>query len=213
MWASLAERAQPLFSFSPLPLGEAERVRRTRYMWPSHFVEAAAMTAKPEQNPLLAPNWDDTLGLPPFARIKPEHFLPALETAMADHLKAIDKIVAAPSASFDNMIGPFETSGLPLNRVAGAFFHLAGVDTNDQIQAIERDIAPKLARHHSQIYLNEALFRRIDDHWTKRDRLGRQPPAKTRRMRHRRATLMAVRHPFTVWRRARNRSKSPLFAS
>jgi peptidyl-dipeptidase Dcp len=129
------------------------------------------MTANPQQNPLAAA-WDDTLGLPPFARIKPEHFVPAFETAMAERLKAVDAIVAAPSVSFENTIVPLETSYLPLNRVAGAFFHLAGVDTNDAIQAIEREMAPKLARHTNQIYLNPALFRRIDELWKKRDKLG-----------------------------------------
>jgi peptidyl-dipeptidase Dcp len=123
-------------------------------------------------NPLLAQSWDDTLGLPPFGRIKPEHFVPAFETAMAGHLAAIDAIVKAPAATFDNTIVAFETSGLPLNRVAGAFFHLAGVDTNDAIQAIEREMAPKLSRHNSAIYLKEALYKRIDDLWQKRDKLG-----------------------------------------
>jgi peptidyl-dipeptidase Dcp len=130
------------------------------------------MTTTADQNPLLESTWDDTLGLPPFARIKTEHFAPAFETAMADHRKAIDRIVAGPAATFDNTIVPLETSRLPLNQVGTAFLHLAGVDSNDEIQAIERDVAPKLARHHSQIHLNEALFRRIDGLWKQRDRLG-----------------------------------------
>src|SRR6478609_8455402 len=129
------------------------------------------MTAT-QDNPLLAASWDDTAGLPPFGKIKPEHFQPALATTMSEHLAAIEAITASPAATFDNTIRALEVSGLPLNRVASAFFHLAGVDTNDAIQAIERDVAPKLARHNNQIYLNEALYRRIDGLWRRRETLG-----------------------------------------
>ena len=131
-----------------------------------------------ESNPLLADSWDDTLGLPPFGKIKAEHFQPAFATAMTAHLTAIDAITAGSAATFDNTIRALEVSSLPLNRIGAAFFHLAGVDTNDQIQAIERDIAPRLARHNNQIYLNEGLYRRIDDLWRRREALGLSPEQK-----------------------------------
>src|SRR5947209_20367759 len=92
-------------------------------------------------NPLLAP-WNDGLGLPPFARLRPEHFPPAFATLMAEHLSAVDAIVAAPSITFANTVRALEIARLPLDRVAAAFFHVAGVATNDAIQEIERDIAP-----------------------------------------------------------------------
>jgi peptidyl-dipeptidase Dcp len=135
------------------------------------------MTSTATANPLLS-SWDDTLGLPPFAGIRPEHFAPAFEKTMAEHLAAIDAIITAPQATFANTIRALETAGLPLNAVASAFFHLAGVDTNDAIQAIERDIAPKLSRHSSAIYLNTALYAKVDHLWRQRETLGLSPEEK-----------------------------------
>src|SRR5579864_9431295 len=98
------------------------------------------------ENPLLEP-WDANLGLPPFDSIRPEHFSPAFAQVMAEHLAAIDAVTAAPSITFDNTVRAIETAKLPLDRITAAFFHLAGVASDEQIQAIERDISPKLARH------------------------------------------------------------------
>ena len=64
--------------------------------------------------------------------------------------------------TFANTIEGLERSGRSLDRVASVFFNLAGAHTNDELQAIEREIAPVLARHRSETYLNEALFKRID---------------------------------------------------
>src|SRR5262249_52964037 len=96
----------------------------------------ATTQATTKHNPLLAESWDDTLGLPPFAKVRPEHFPPAFTATMAAHLEAIDAITAARTPTFDNTIVALEVSALPLNRIGAAFFHLAGVDTNEQIQAI-----------------------------------------------------------------------------
>jgi peptidyl-dipeptidase Dcp len=123
-------------------------------------------------NPLLA-EWTSPLGLPPFDQIKPEHFRPAFDTEMAAQLAAIDRIAVDPSpATFDNTIVPLELSGLGLDKVAAVFFHLASADTNDALQAVERDISPLLARHGNAIFLNEALFRRIEAVWKARENLG-----------------------------------------
>ena len=59
---------------------------------------------------------------------------------------------AAPS--FDNTIAALEKSGRELERVANVFFVLAGADTSDEIEAIERDVSPLLARHNNAFYLN-----------------------------------------------------------
>ena len=65
-------------------------------------------------------------------------------------------------ADFANTIEALERSGRSLDKVASVFFNLAGAHTNDELQTIEREIAPILARHRSETYLNEALFKRID---------------------------------------------------
>src|SRR5690348_1439114 len=123
-----------------------------------------------EKNPLLAA-WDGPFGLPPFEQIQPEDFPPAFPAALAEHQREVEAIAADPAEpDFANTIAALERSGRSLRRVAALFFVLAGADTGDAIEAIERDIAPALARHRSAIYLNEKLFdrvatlhRRIDD--------------------------------------------------
>ena len=108
-------------------------------------------------NPLLAA-WTGAFGLPPFAEIRPEHFRPAFDRALAAHRAEIDAIAAERGrADFDNTIAALERGGRALERVANVFFVLAGAHTNDAIQAIEREISPLLARHCNALYLNPAL--------------------------------------------------------
>ncbi len=113
-------------------------------------------------NPLLAP-WTGPFAAPPFAAILPEHFPPAFDAALAEKRGEIAAIAVDPEpASFANTIEALERSGERLDRVAAVFFNLAGAHSNDALEAIERDIAPVLSRASSEIYLNEALFARIE---------------------------------------------------
>jgi peptidyl-dipeptidase Dcp len=120
-------------------------------------------------NPLLG-EWSGQAGLPPFDRIRPEHFRPAFDAEMRGQLAAIEAILRNNSGNgekpgFDNTIVALELSGLGLDRVAAVFFHLSSADTNAALQAVEREIAPLLARHSNEIFLNEPLFRRIEAVW------------------------------------------------
>src|SRR6187551_3925213 len=124
------------------------------------------------QNPLLS-KWAGALELPPFEAIKPDYFRPAFERALADHRIEIDAIAENPASSdFENTIAALERSGRTLERVASVFFVLAGADTSDEIEAIERDISPLLARHNNALYLNRALYSRIADLYDRRDELS-----------------------------------------
>ena len=113
-------------------------------------------------NPLLEP-WTTPFGLPPFDRILPEHFVPAMRAAMEENLAEIAAIATDPAApSFANTMEALERSGRALGRVTSTFFNLVSSDATDAMQAIERDMAPALARHHSAIMLDQGLFGRID---------------------------------------------------
>ena len=126
-------------------------------------------------NPLLRP-WTGPFEAPPFAEIEPAHFRPAFDAALAANVAEIDAIAKNPDApSFANTIEALERSGADLDRVSSVFFNLAGSDSNDALQAIERAMAPILSRHSSSIYLDADLFRRIDDLWARRDTLGLSP--------------------------------------
>ena len=114
-------------------------------------------------NPLLA-RWTAPFEAPPFADIRPEHFRPAFDAALAEHRREIDTIADASGIpTFANTIDAMELSGASLRRVAPVFFNLVGAHATDALEAIERDIAPVLARHRNAIYLNDALFRRVAD--------------------------------------------------
>src|SRR5215813_9631063 len=105
--------------------------------------------------------WSTPFGLPPFDRIRPEHFPPAFDRAMAEHdaeIAAITGLAAAPT--FANTIEALERGGRLLDGVSRVFFNLESSETNDALEAIARDYAPKLAQHQTQIALDEALFGR-----------------------------------------------------
>src|ERR1700674_4288327 len=131
---------------------------------------AASDTAT--DNPFFQ-DWTGPFGAPPFGRIAPAHFPPAFDRAFAAHdaeVAAIAADLAAPG--FDNTIAALELSGRLLGRVTDVFRALAGAHTNPDLLAIERDIAPRRARHWDGILHNGPLFGRIDALYRARDRLG-----------------------------------------
>jgi peptidyl-dipeptidase Dcp len=114
-----------------------------------------------DTNPLLE-TWTTLYEAPPFAAVRPEHFRPAFERAMADHIAEIEAIAACPDApSFANTIVALERSGQALERVSAVFHALAGAHTSDALMAIERAISPMLAAHRNRIYLHDGLYARI----------------------------------------------------
>ncbi|KQO69816.1 peptidase M3 [Methylobacterium sp. Leaf469] len=119
-------------------------------------------TSTASLGPFAERDWATPHGLPPFERIAPAHYLPAFEAALAAHNSEIDAIAKNPEAPrFDNTVGALERAGHALDRVAGVFFNLSGSHTNPDLQAVERAITPRLARHGSAIYLNPDLWARI----------------------------------------------------
>src|SRR5437879_8808273 len=100
-----------------------------------------------DTNPLLA-TWTGAFELPPFAAIEPGHFRPAFDRALAAHRTEIEAIAADPAApTFDNTIAALEKSGREVDNVSNVFFVLTGAHTSDEIEAVERDVSPLLARH------------------------------------------------------------------
>ena len=113
-------------------------------------------------NPLLVP-WSTPFAAPPFSAIKDEDFKPAFDEALAAHRAEIDRIASeASEPTFENTIVALENSGRALSRVSSVFWNLAGANTNDALQAIEREISPKLAQHWNAITSNAGLFARVD---------------------------------------------------
>ncbi len=110
---------------------------------------------------------------PPFDRIDDAHYAPAFERGMADQIAEIEAIAGASEApTFENTIVALERSGQLLNRVAATFFALSSADTNDAINAIRNEMAPRLAAHTDRMLLDAGLFARVEALYEQRADLG-----------------------------------------
>src|SRR5579862_7704668 len=110
--------------------------------------------------------------LPPFDHIGDQDYLPAFEAGMSEHLAQVTRIANDPAAAdFRNTVLALESSGLLLRRVSDAFFNLNASNTNPQMQKIDSAIAPRLQAHEDAIFLNPALFARIDAVYRRRSTL------------------------------------------
>ncbi len=129
-------------------------------------------------NPFFEP-WSTPFGVPPFDRIRPEHFPAALERGMQEHIAEIEAIAGNQAApDFANTIEALERSGALLERVGNVFGNLVASLGAPELEAIDLDFAPKLAQHGMRVALNPALFARIDGLHTRRHTLDLAPDAR-----------------------------------
>lgn len=137
---------------------------------------AADMPAPAPLNPLVAPWTGPYGGVPPFDRVRMADLAPALEGAMAGQLAALDAIASNPAApTFDNTIAALERAGLGFDRVATVYGIYGGCLSDDAVQAVEREMAPKLAAFGDRIVQNRPLFERIKAVHDGRDAAGLTP--------------------------------------
>jgi len=126
-------------------------------------------------NPLLEP-WTTPFEVPPFNEIEAEHYRPAFEEAMQRHNEQIRSIHMKRSApTFENTIATLDRSGALLDRVRNVFFSMLSSMTNDQMQAIAKDVAPRLSQHQDEILLNDLLFQRVKAVHDSRDLFNLSP--------------------------------------
>ncbi len=131
----------------------------------------------PVRNPLLQ-SWTAPFGLPPFAALQPEHFEPALRQGMRaqrEELRAIS--TQTEPASFDNTVAAFDRTGALLQRVSAVFYNLTSSATSPALQAVQRSMAAPMAAHGSAVYMDQALFARVDALHARRAELGLEPEA------------------------------------
>ncbi len=122
-------------------------------------------------NPLLQP-WTTPFGIPPFDRIRPEHFEPAFADAMAQHLAEIAAVAADPAPpTFANTLEALQRSGRLLTRIEAVFDNLAASLGGADLEAVKRTVAPRLAEHRMQVVLDPGVFGRLDHLFQARDRL------------------------------------------
>ena len=114
-----------------------------------------------EKNPLLEP-FDTPFGVPPFLKIKTEHFMPALKKAMELHKTEISNIVNSKAEpNFKNTIEEMDFSGYLLGTISQIFQNLSGANTNAELQKTAKEVLPMLTKHYDDISLNPQLFEKV----------------------------------------------------
>ncbi|WP_283178664.1 M3 family metallopeptidase [Gemmobacter sp. 24YEA27] len=121
---------------------------------------------------VLLENWDTPFGLPPFARIRDEDFAPAFDAALAAARERIGAISAGEAQDFAGVIEALELAERELDQVAGVFYNLAGAESNEAREALQRELAPKLSAFSSEVTNNKGLFAKIEALWQARADLG-----------------------------------------
>lgn len=136
---------------------------------------AEAETSAATNNPFFE-TWDTPFGAPPFAKIKIDHYMPAFERAMKEHKAEIEAVANSEEApTFENTLEKMELAGTALNRVSAVFFNLASTESNDEMQALNSQVSPMLARHNNEIRMNQALFKRVETVYETRKAAGLNP--------------------------------------
>lgn len=122
-------------------------------------------------NPLLE-TWNTPFGVPPFDRIKAEHFKPAIEEGIRQHNAQIDSIVSNTEIpSFANVIEALDRSGQTLTNAYTTFSLLNAAESNAQMQALDMELSPMVSAHFDNIYLNDRLFNKVKAVYDQRDQI------------------------------------------
>jgi len=139
---------------------------------------AAPPVAAAPPNPLLA-EWTAPFRLPPFDKVEPAHFRPALEAAMAAHRAEVEAIATNPAPpTFENTVAALGASGERLSSVQAVLGTLVSAQSTEEIQAVQREMAPRLTRHRDDTMLDDRLFLRVKAVWDGRDGLRLDPDQK-----------------------------------
>ena len=134
-------------------------------------VMADAPAALAGENPFFE-EWDTPFGIPPFDRIRDEHYKPAFERGIEELRADIAAIRDNPEpATFENTVEALELAGRLLNRVEDTFGNVNNTDTNDYLQELDVEMTPVLTRERDAIYLDERIFARVNEVFDKRESL------------------------------------------
>ncbi|MCL1095080.1 M3 family metallopeptidase [Shewanella kaireitica] len=155
-----------------LSLGACSSANNTTENQTAPNVVAQQIIENNAGNPFFKP-YDTYFGIPDFSKIKPEHYLPAFKAGIAQHKAEIQAIIDNPDApTFANTIEAMEFSGELTSKVASVFYNLTGADTNEQLQAISKEVSPMLSAAGDDVLLNDALFQKVKAVYDQRDSLN-----------------------------------------
>ena len=122
---------------------------------------ALASCATKEQNPFLQ-EWDTPYGIPPYDKIKIEHYMPAIKAGIAQHEAEIQAIIDNPAApTFENTVAALELSGDILTKVMGVLYNVAETENSPELEAVVEEATPLQSEHSDNIYMNKKLYERV----------------------------------------------------
>ena len=169
MWLISPFRFGRTCVFSLALIGQVASLQAQEATTPTPQSNAGRMST---ENPLLIRS-SLPLEAPRFDLITSVHFMPAFEAGIQQQLAEVQKIAdQTEPATFENTLVAMDRAGEILRRVQAIFSNLCAANTNDELQKIETEIAPKLASHSDNIFLNSKLFSRVDSLWKQREQLG-----------------------------------------
>jgi peptidyl-dipeptidase Dcp len=138
---------------------------------PAEAPAAVALNPEPATNPFFE-EWDTPYGIPPFERIRDEHYKPAFERGIEEMRADVAAIRDNPAQpDFANTFEALELAGRMLDRVKRVFSNITNTDTNDVLQELEVEMSPVLTRESDAIYLDDAIWRRVSTLYERRDSL------------------------------------------
>lgn len=136
------------------------------------LLSGCASGTKENNNPFLS-EYTTPFQVPPFEEIKMEHYKPAFLQGMEEQAKEIEAIVNNNEpATFENTIVALDQSGKLLSKVSIVFSGQNSANTNDEMQALSRELSPLLSKHSDDINLNQQLFARVKEVYEQRESLG-----------------------------------------
>lgn len=113
------------------------------------------------ENPFFS-EYNTPFQVPPFDKIKNEHYIPAFQEGMKQQNEAIEKIISnQEEPTFENTIVALENSGELLDKVASVFYNLTSANTDDEMKQISKDLSPIMTKHSDNIQLNADLFAKV----------------------------------------------------
>ena len=122
---------------------------------------ALASCANKDQNPFLQ-EWDTPYGIPPFDKIKIEHYMPAIKAGIAQQEAEIQAIIDNPAApTFENTVAALELSGEILSKVTGVLYNLSETENSPEMEALIEEATPLQSQHSDNIYMNKKLYDRV----------------------------------------------------
>ena len=134
-------------------------------------IESKSKSEDMDTNPFFTA-YSTPFQVPPFDKIKNEHYLPAFKEGMKQQKEEIEAITKISEPTFENTIAAFDYSGEMLNRVSNMFFNLKSALTSPEIEAIAEEVSPLLSQHNDDIGLNPELFKKVKAVYDKKDELN-----------------------------------------